>query len=671
MNRRQMIVLTIIFAVCALAEIFVCNANSFHNRLNTWKGVCKQRTYTLEQLEITNADVNTAEGTITYKSEYGGSVFIQIRNIDTTIKSVYMDLTIPNDVLEYVVCYTDEANAGFYRSFNREYVSDVDRTKWFSCHFVGKSDQMIIRLDNLEDGYSFSLNEIQVNKPVPFRFLVTRFLVMFIIASGIYAIGRTEFFLSREKNWKHNITLAGVFFLFILISIIIYNNSFGDIKRYLMYNCDFTDALINRQLHLDIEVGDSLKALENPYDTSIRQTQGVDYSWDTAYYNGKYYCYFGIVPALLLFVPYKLITGAYLQCNIVVMCAYAVYMLFLDVTLIRILRYILADVQFGVEVTALAILNATINIFHFAAEPSFYMVLYAVGLMFVAIGFCCFAFWYTGRRTNKLLLCSGAVCLSLAVGCRPPLLLYTLLIIPFGVRVIMEKKRASIVDMIVLLIPYIVIGSALAAYNYLRFDNILEFGVKYQLTAQDQVHVSSSVYEVPILLWLGFFQPLDFSAVFPYILSPDSAHNYAGNFFTGPGLTPLLSQAPLLWVLFMPIAWRRWRAGNDTFSCVALSFSAVLGIVMLVLMLLNSGVEWRYTSEVAPILCIAAILLAADIVRKADQEIASFLMTLLFLIAIYSFAVSFFRSIAGPFGYTRTYHPEFYYALERACSFWK
>lgn len=629
------------------------------------------RRYPLDQLEIVNAEVDAADGTITYRGEDDGSVFIHIRNIDTVIGSVYMDMTIPDDVIEYVVCYTDEANSSFYRSFNREYVTGVDRTKWFVCHFVGKSDQMIIRLDDLEQGYRFSLREIQINKPVPFCFLLTRFLVIFIVISGMYAIGRTQFFLSREKNWKHNLALAGVFGVFLLISIIIYNNSFGDAKRFLMYNCDFTDALINRQINLDIEVSDTLKELENPYDTSVRQTQGVDYSWDTAYYNGKYYCYFGIVPALLFFVPYRLVTGAYLQCNIVVMLAYAVYMLFLDVVLIRIMRYTVPDVQFGVEVTGLAILNATVNIFHFAAEPSFYMVLYAVGLMFVAIGFCCFVFWYTGKRTNKLLLFLGAVSLALAVGCRPPLLLYTLLIIPFGVKVIMEKKRESIADMIVLLIPYVAIGSALAAYNYVRFDSILEFGVKYQLTAQDQVHVSNSVYKIPILLWLGFFQPLDFSAVFPYVFSPDCAHNYAGNFFTGPGITPLLSQTPLLWVLFLPIAWKRWRAGSDMFSGVALSYSAVLGSVMLVLILLNSGVEWRYTSEVAPILGIVAILLAAGIVRKVNQEIVSFFMTLLFLIMIYSFAVSFLRAIAGPFGYTRTYHPEFYYALERAFSFWK
>lgn len=77
------------------------------------------RRYPLDQLEIVNAEVDAADGTITYRGEDDGSVFIHIRNIDTVIGSVYMDMTIPDDVLEYVVCYTDEANSSFYRSFNR------------------------------------------------------------------------------------------------------------------------------------------------------------------------------------------------------------------------------------------------------------------------------------------------------------------------------------------------------------------------------------------------------------------------------------------------------------------------------------------------------------------------------------------------------------------------
>ena len=56
-----------------------------------------------------------------------------------------------------------------------------------------------------------------------------------------------------------------------------------------------------------------LKSLSNPYDYRLRsmtlEPAGVSYLWDAAYYIGRYYVYFGIVPELLFFLPYYLATG--------------------------------------------------------------------------------------------------------------------------------------------------------------------------------------------------------------------------------------------------------------------------------------------------------------------------------------------------------------------------
>lgn len=52
---------------------------------------------------------------------------------------------------------------------------------------------------------------------------------------------------------------------------------------------------------------------ENPYDTIALQAAGIGYRADYAYHNGKYYVYFGIVPVLLLYLPYYLLTGGALQ----------------------------------------------------------------------------------------------------------------------------------------------------------------------------------------------------------------------------------------------------------------------------------------------------------------------------------------------------------------------
>ena len=53
--------------------------------------------------------------------------------------------------------------------------------------------------------------------------------------------------------------------------------------------------------------------LENPYDALNRDSDLInrdeDYLWDAAYYNGKFYVYFGILPVLVIFLPFYLITG--------------------------------------------------------------------------------------------------------------------------------------------------------------------------------------------------------------------------------------------------------------------------------------------------------------------------------------------------------------------------
>lgn len=69
-------------------------------------------------------------------------------------------------------------------------------------------------------------------------------------------------------------------------------------------------SILNGHLYLEYEdVDPRLSEMENPYDPQARKELGIYYHWDHAFYNGKYYMYFGIVPVVLLFLPYQLLTG--------------------------------------------------------------------------------------------------------------------------------------------------------------------------------------------------------------------------------------------------------------------------------------------------------------------------------------------------------------------------
>ena len=63
------------------------------------------------------------------------------------------------------------------------------------------------------------------------------------------------------------------------------------------------DALIHGRVWVDLPVDPALQAVDNPYDAATRSrllADGVQLFWDYAYYDGHWYSYFGVLPAVLL-----------------------------------------------------------------------------------------------------------------------------------------------------------------------------------------------------------------------------------------------------------------------------------------------------------------------------------------------------------------------------------
>ena len=55
------------------------------------------------------------------------------------------------------------------------------------------------------------------------------------------------------------------------------------------------------------------KDMEDPYDKGARdelqKETGEPYLFDVAYHDGHYYVYFGVVPVLVFYLPFYLLTG--------------------------------------------------------------------------------------------------------------------------------------------------------------------------------------------------------------------------------------------------------------------------------------------------------------------------------------------------------------------------
>src|SRR5476651_2665636 len=76
-----------------------------------------------------------------------------------------------------------------------------------------------------------------------------------------------------------------------------------------------TRGFMRGHLYLDLPVDPFLATLQNPSDPGQRGGHGAH---DTSYFHGRYYIYFGVAPAVLVFLPFRLLTGSFIDDSLVV-----------------------------------------------------------------------------------------------------------------------------------------------------------------------------------------------------------------------------------------------------------------------------------------------------------------------------------------------------------------
>ena len=351
-----------------------------------------------------------------------------------------------------------------------------------------------------------------------------------------------------EIGFNHRLIVAITLIFTILVSILpmplspYWNGSLKKAADKQQYD-RMGDALLQGHLYIDnCDIDPSLEAMENPYDTKERERLGVNYHWDEAYYNHHYYMYFGVVPTIILFIPYKLLTGNALL-------TYQATQIFASLTIIGLfyLCYILCRKFFPKFPFSLYLLLSSafsvLSVGYSIAAPALYCTAIISGVCLMVWSIICFykGVWFEVEdRIEKIYLFIGALLGALAFGCRPPVGLANLIVITVVYQIlkanyITDKEKINSVALT--LFPYVVVGILLMLYNYARFDNVFEFGQSYQLTAADQ-HMYRNFIErfdlKSILIGLGanfFAIPLLYNK-FPYILYGGVFLNYPILLFT-------------------------------------------------------------------------------------------------------------------------------------------
>ena len=213
---------------------------------------------------------------------------------------------------------TDESHQLFYELPRREVWAGEERSAYMTYHLYGKcGDLQIIPL--LEKGDEISLS-LSLNPVIPLffsweRVFVTGLLLALVcllrpvsILHQIPALKpgklQTKGFWGCPKTLLFFAVHGALFFCLTGLNPFFQQETGGNQKQYQK----LAESLKAGTFFVMEEPPEVLKNMENPYDFAYRnqlmEESGEGYQWDHAYYEGKYYVYFGVVPAVLFYLPF-------------------------------------------------------------------------------------------------------------------------------------------------------------------------------------------------------------------------------------------------------------------------------------------------------------------------------------------------------------------------------
>ena len=457
----------------------------------------------------------------------------------------------------------------------------------------GKVNRISLQLQNMSSYTIMTVNSITLNEHVPMRFNVLRFLFFFLLfAAAACMLTRKSttigVFLAAtpEGRGTHGSARRGdgarddaantmtqrqeIWFTLVMVAVIAIVAFFqmnavddSDTQAQQYGYGNLAQSLVQGRLDLSVDSGASagLMSLANPYDPGLRTSAGVSYPGNTAYFGGTFYLYYGIVPALLLFVPFRLLFLGDMPLNMAQTCVdvFLVIGAFLLVNELR--TRLCARMPWGLFLMVASVAALAPSTALMAARASDECVAFGSGLAFVTWGLW---LWLRsvrgvdsrGRGLSVWRAALGSLCMALAVGCRPTMALYSLLAFPVFWRVLV-RPRSNWWRVLLAVLPYVPVAAGLMWYNAARFGSPFEFGTRYQLTVIDVLHQGVHLSRVPLGLWYYLANPVVFLSEFPYTVSTDVTTSYGGDIQVGPQMGGALVLIPLLVVLLVPRVVRR------------------------------------------------------------------------------------------------------------------
>lgn len=405
---------------------------------------------------------------------------------------------------------------------------------------------------------------------------------------------------------------------------------------------------------IDVDPPPPIKLLQvkNPYDykvhTTITSEAKIDI-WDHSFYNGKLYLYFGVAPALLLYTPYLALTGTDLKDGIALVFLLTLTLVGFSSILIRLKNLSYIHVPWWMYGVSLLLLTTSSTWPILLVRARTYEVPLASALASSVWGIFYLLSAYRNHAWNAARLACASLCFGLAVASRPHYLIAASLALLFVGVVVKKQSHHSLKMLGALVLPFSVVLAALGAYNYLRFDDVFEFGARYQLGTADLRDVSFFKLSRCLSgLYIVLFHPLQYLEKFPFFSPEKAVPGWAGGgrifiehpfgyFFVAP--LSLLGMLLGLYRAFSSTIKRsREKNSHQNLSANILlpySLFGLFGVSNLLMCSIWVAIIDRYTAEFAFFLSALTILILVRLATVKPQRTRNVIFGVLTLCAVY------------------------------------
>ncbi|MBI2995627.1 MAG: hypothetical protein HYY52_02835 [Candidatus Melainabacteria bacterium] len=465
-------------------------------------------------------------------------------------------------------------------------------------------------------------------------------------------------------------------FLFYLWDATGGTNSFQlDREHNTMYNL-LTDAFLAGKINLPIEPPKELLALSDPYNPA--------YNWglrlhDASLYKGKYYLSHGPVPLIFLYIPLRILLGNKIPDSLVVFI-FSFGLFIFSVALIYHLKnkYFkrIPEWMLLLSVLVLAFANGAL---YNLRRADMYEVAISGGAFFLsgALYFLCRSLGKECSSKRTFILAS--LFLGLSIGCRPQFILSGILLPLVWWKLTKGEqsltKHSKILLGAYLTIPFLMCLASLFVYNFLRFENPIEFGLHYVLTCVLNTSTDKFFNFENIIpnSYFYFFQLPIINSAFPFIhinytvptfIQVPQAYYFEKTvgMFTGIPFILLIFLAPAFYCFDKKLNIKRFIKEDTILKQIEFWIILIPAYLNIGILLIATSVTWRYVMDFSACLILCASLVWFYFYEKinANKLVTSFAV----LSAFWSILTGISLGIIGCYDGLRTQDPGQFKKLE-------